>query len=225
MRILLAEDEKRVSSFIQRGLKEEGFVVDAVADGEKALELAELNPYDLIILDIMLPKQDGLTICRELRNKKIDAPILMLTARSSTKDKVLGLNSGADDYLGKPFEFEEFIARVRALTRRKSAAKKICYQIDDLVVDPLTHTVKRDGQEIQLTAKEYTLLVYLMQNANQVVTRTMISEHVWNESFDSFTNVIDVYMNYLRKKIDTGFKTVLIHTIRGAGYMLKGSAN
>lgn len=225
MRILLAEDEKRVSSFIQRGLKEEGFVVDAVADGEKALEFAELNPYELIILDIMLPKQDGLTICRELRNKKIDSPILMLTARSSTKDKVLGLNSGADDYLGKPFEFEEFIARVRALTRRKSTSKQICYQVDDLVVDPLTHSVKRDGQEIQLTAKEYTLLVYLMQNANQVVTRTMISEHVWNESFDSFTNVIDVYMNYLRKKIDTGFKTVLIHTIRGAGYMLKGSAN
>ncbi len=221
MRILLAEDEKRVSSFIQRGLKEEGFVVDAALDGEKALELAELNPYDLIILDIMLPKQDGLEICRKLRFKKIETPILMLTAKNSTKDKVSGLNAGADDYLAKPFEFEEFIARVRALTRRKSSSKQAILQVDDLILDPLTHRVSRAGKEIHLTAKEYTLLYYFMQNANQLVTRTMISEHVWNESFDTFTNVIDVYVNYLRKKIDDGFDRPLIQTMRGSGYIFK----
>ena len=223
MRILLAEDEKRVSSFIQRGLKEEGFVVDAAMDGEKALELAEVNPYDLIILDIMLPKQDGLQICRSLRSQKIETPILMLTAKNSTKDKVLGLNAGADDYLAKPFEFEEFIARVRALTRRKSVSKQAVLQVDDLILDPLTHQVRRAGKEIALTTKEYTLLYYFMQNANQVVTRTMISEHVWNESFDTFTNVIDVYVNYLRKKIDEGFNHSLIQTMRGSGYILKSS--
>ena len=221
MRILLAEDEKRVSSFIQRGLKEEGFVVDAALDGEKALELAELNPYDLIILDIMLPKQDGLEICRKLRFKKIETPILMLTAKNSTKDKVSGLNAGADDYLAKPFEFEEFIARVRALTRRKSSSKQAILQVDDLILDPLTHRVSRAGKEIHLTAKEYTLLYYFMQNANQLVTRTMISEHVLNESFDTFTNVIDVYVNYLRKKIDDGFDRPLIQTMRGSGYIFK----
>ena len=223
MRILLAEDEKRVSSFIQRGLKEEGFVVDPAMDGEKALELAEVNPYDLIILDIILPKQDGLQICRSLRSQKIETPILMLTAKNSTKDKVLGLNAGADDYLAKPFEFEEFIARVRALTRRKSVSKQAVLQVDDLILDPLTHQVRRAGKEIALTTKEYTLLYYFMQNANQVVTRTMISEHVWNESFDTFTNVIDVYVNYLRKKIDEGFNHSLIQTMRGSGYILKSS--
>ncbi len=222
MRILLAEDEKRVSSFIQRGLKEEGFVVDAAADGEKALAFAELNPYDLIILDVMLPKQDGIQICKALRAKKIDSPILMLTAKNTTQDKVLGLNAGADDYLAKPFEFEEFIARVRALTRRKSSSKQTVLQVEDLVLDPMTHKVCRGKTEIQLTAKEYTLLYYFMQNVNQVVTRTMISEHVWNESFDTFTNVIDVYVNYLRKKIDDGFEPILIHTLRGSGYTLKG---
>lgn len=222
MRILLAEDEKRVSSFIQRGLKEEGFVVDVAPDGEKALELSDLNPYDLIILDVMLPGQDGIQICKILRSKKVESPILMLTAKNSTKDKVLGLNSGADDYLPKPFEFEEFIARVRALTRRTSLSKKTILQVENLILDPITHKVRRGKIEIQLTAKEYTLLYYLMQNANQVVTRTMISEHVWNENFDTFTNVIDVYVNYLRKKIDDGFKPALIHTLRGSGYMLKG---
>lgn len=223
MRILLAEDEKRVSSFIQRGLKEEGFVVDIAADGEKALELAAINPYELIILDIMLPKQDGIQICRTLRSQKNNTPVLMLTARSSTKDKVLGLNSGADDYLAKPFEFEEFIARVRALIRRKAVSKQPLLQVEDLILDPLSHKVTRAEKEITLTAKEYTLLYYFLQNANQVITRTMISEHVWNESFDTFTNVIDVYVNYLRKKIDDGFTPALIHTIRGSGYMLKGN--
>ena len=192
-------------------------------DGEKALELAEVNPYTLIILDIMLPKQDGLQICRSIRFQKIETPILMLTAKNSTKDKVLGLNAGADDYLAKPFEFEEFIARVRALTRRKSVSKQAILQVDDLILDPLTHQVRRAGKEIALTTKEYTLLYYFMQNANQVVTRTMISEHVWNESFDTFTNVIDVYVNYLRKKIDEGFDHSLIQTMRGSGYILKSS--
>ncbi len=222
MRVLLVEDEKRIASFVIRGLREEGFAVDHALEGEKGLYLAELNPYDAIILDIMLPGKDGLTICRELRSKKIEAPILMLTARSAVKDKVAGLNSGADDYLGKPFEFEELIARVRALLRRRTAARTTLLQVEDLTLDQVTHRVTRAGKEIELTAREYALLQYLMLHANQVVTRTMISEHVWNEDFDSFTNVIDVYIRYLRSKIDENFKKDLICTLRGKGYMLKG---
>ncbi|MBU3911957.1 MAG: response regulator transcription factor [Candidatus Omnitrophica bacterium] len=221
MRILLVEDEKKIANFIERGLKEEHYIVDIAYDGEKGLFLAEINAYDLIILDIMLPFKDGLSICRELRSKKIATPILMLTARDRVEDKVLGLDLGADDYLAKPFEFEELLARVRALLRRKETDKSTILKIADLELDQLTHKVKRAGREISLTSKEYTLLEYLMLNANQVVTRTMISEHVWNEDFDSFTNVIDVYIKYLRNKIDKDFKRQLIHTIRGTGYTLK----
>ena len=224
MRILLVEDERRVASFIERGLKEEGFGVDLVLDGQGALYLSEINPYDVIILDVMLPSKDGLTLCREFRAKKIASPILMLTAKNSVKDKVLGLNAGADDYLGKPFEFEELLARVRALIRRNTKAQSSTLQIEDLILDPAAHQVKRAGKEITLTSKEYSLLQYLMLHANQVVTRTMISEHVWNEDLDSFTNVIDVYINYLRRKIDEGRKKPLIHTLRGTGYMLKGKS-
>ena len=215
------EDEKKIANFIERGLKEEHYIVDIAYDGEKGLFLAEINAYDLIILDIMLPFKDGLSICRELRSKKIATPILILTARDRVEDKVLGLDLGADDYLAKPFEFEELLARVRALLRRKETDKSTILKIADLELDQLTHKVKRAGREISLTSKEYTLLEYLMLNANQVVTRTMISEHVWNEDFDSFTNVIDVYIKYLRNKIDKDFKRQLIHTIRGTGYTLK----
>jgi DNA-binding response OmpR family regulator len=222
MRILLIEDEEKLASFIKRGLKEERYIVDVARDGEKGLFLAEINPYDLIILDIILPGKDGICVCRELRSKKIDIPILMLTAKSQVRDKVEGLQRGADDYLTKPFVFEELLARVGALLRRKRTDKSSLLQVADLKLDQLSHNVSRVGKEIILTAKEYALLEYLLLNAGHVVTRSMISEHVWNEEFDSFTNVIDVYVNYLRDKIDKGFKKKLIHTRRGVGYILKG---
>jgi len=221
MRILLVEDEPKISGFISRGLREERYAVDIADTAEKALYLAELNPYDLIILDVMLPDQDGFSVCKELRQKKNSALILMLTARNGLSDKVKGLNFGADDYLTKPFAFEEFLARVRALLRRQNEDKSPVIKVADLVIDQLAHRVTRNGKKIALTAKEYALLEYLAVNRGKLVTRTMISEHVWNEDFDSFTNVIDVYVNYLRKKIDSGFKKPLIHTERGAGYILK----
>jgi len=210
-----------MASFIERGLKEEHYAVDVAQDGETGIFFAENNLYDLIILDIMLPSKDGLSICKEIRSKMMDVPILLLTARGSVKDKVLGLNSGADDYLTKPFEFEELLARIQALLRRKRMDKSTLLKVADLELDQLTHRVTRGGNEILLTSKEYALLEYLMLHANQVVTRTMISEHVWNEHFDTFTNVIDVYINYLRNKIEAGFRRPLIHTVRGTGYILK----
>lgn len=221
MRILVIEDEKKIASFIERGLKEKSYSVDVAFDGDKGLFLAEINPYDLIVLDIMLPGKDGLFICRELRKKNINAPILMLTARDEVEDKVSGLDSGADDYLTKPFAFEEFLARVRALIRRKDKPKTTKLKVADLELDQLSHKVRRAGKEIELTSTEYALLEYMMLNADQVVTRTMISEHVWSEDFDSFSNVINVYINYLRNKIDAGFNRKLIHSIRGTGYILK----
>ena len=221
MRILLVEDEIKMASFIQRGLKEENYVVDVVNDGEKALFQAEINPYDLIILDVILPVKDGITVCRELRSKKINVPVLMLTSKDRVRDKVLGLNSGADDYLAKPFAFEELLARISALLRRNKQDKTGMLKIADLEMDQLRHKVTRAGKEIQLTSKEFALLEYLILNATHVVTRTMISEHVWHEDFDSFTNVIDVYMNFLRNKVDKGHKKQLIHTIHGKGYVLR----
>ncbi len=221
MRILLVEDEIKIANFIERGLKEENYVVDVATDGEKAMFLAEINPYDLIILDVMLPHIDGITICRELRKKKINVPILMLTAKNQVRDKVLGLNSGADDYLAKPFDFEELSARIGALLRRNRDDKTGILKIGDLEPDQLRHNVKRAGKEIQLSSKEFALLEYLMLNANHVVTRTTISEHVWHEDFDSFTNVIDVFISFLRNKIDKDFKKPLIHTIHGKGYTIR----
>lgn len=221
MRILLVEDEIKLASFIQRGLKEEDYVVDVANDGEKALFQAEINPYDLIILDVILPVKDGITVCRELRSKKINVPVLMLTSKDRVRDKVLGLNSGADDYLAKPFAFEELLARISALLRRNKQDKTGILKVADLEIDQLRHKITRAGKEIQLTSKEFALLEYLMLNATHVVTRTMISEHVWHEDFDSFTNVIDVYMNFLRNKVDKGHKKQLIHTIHGKGYVLK----
>jgi DNA-binding response OmpR family regulator len=221
MRILLVEDEPKIAGFVSRGLREERYAVDIADTAEKALYLADMNPYDLIVLDVMLPDKDGFSVCKELREKKNNALILMLTARNELSDRVKGLNSGADDYLTKPFAFEEFLARVRALLRRQNGDKAPVIKIADLVIDQLAHKVTRNGKNIPLTAKEYSLLEYLAVNRGRIVTRTMISEHVWNEDFDSFTNVIDVYVNYLRKKIDSGFKKQLIHTERGAGYILK----
>lgn len=221
MRILLVEDEKKMASFIERGLKEHRYVVDVAHDGEKGSFLADVNPYDLVILDIMLPNVDGWTICRQIRKKKIDVPILMLTAKDGLKDKVRGLEDGADDYLTKPFAFEELLARVGVLLRRKSKDKTGQLRVADLELDQIKHVVRRGGNEITLTAREYALLEYLMQNAGQVITRTMIIEHVWNEDFDSFSNVVDVYINHLRNKIDKEAKKPLIHSIRGTGYILK----
>jgi heavy metal response regulator len=221
MRLLLVEDEKNMAGFIKRGLEEERYVVDVAPNGEKALFLAEINTYDLIILDIMLPDTHGFSVCKDLRASKIDAFILMLTARDDVKDKILGLKIGADDYLTKPFDFDELLARIAALLRRRRPDKSPVLKIADLELNQLTHKVVRENQEISLTAKEYSLLEYLMLNANHVVTRTHISEHVWNEGFDSLTNVIDVFINRLRSKIDRGFEKKLIHSLRGTGYMLK----
>jgi heavy metal response regulator len=221
MRILIVEDEKKIADFIKRGLKEEHYVVDTADNGQDGLFLADVNPYDLIILDIMLPGIDGFSLCRKLRENKNETPILMLTARDNTKDKVRGLDAGADDYLTKPFAFNELLARVRALLRRKKPDKTPYLKVSDLVLDQVTHNVQRDGVPIALTSKEYTLLEYLMLNANQIVTRTMISEHVWHEDFDSFTNVIDVYIKHLRDKVDKGSPKPLIQTVRGSGYILK----
>ncbi len=221
MRILLVEDDKKLAGLIARSLKEQRYAVDVARDGEEGIFLAEVNPYDLFILDIMLPLKDGLSICRELREKKLEAPILILTAKDEVRDKVVGLDAGADDYLTKPFSFEEFLARVRVLLRRKRAEKVTTLKVADLELDQLTHKVRRGDKEIILTGTEYALLEYLMLNANEVVTRTMISEHVWNDQFDSLSNVINVYMNYLRKKIDDGFSKRIIHSLRGTGYILK----
>ena len=221
MRILLVEDDKKLAGLIARSLKEQRYAVDTAHDGENGIFLAEENPYDLIILDIMLPLKDGLSICRRLRQKKSETPILLLTARDDVQDKVVGLDAGADDYLTKPFSFAEFLARVRVLLRRRGREKSTALKVADLELNQITHKVFRGGKEIILTATEYALLEYLMLNANAVVTRTMISEHVWNDSFDSFSNVINVYVNYLRKKIDEGFDKKLIHSLRGTGYVLK----
>ncbi|VAX36743.1 Two-component transcriptional response regulator, LuxR family [hydrothermal vent metagenome] len=221
MRILVIEDEKKISSFVERGLKEQHYAVDVAFDGEEGLYMVDINPYDLILMDIMLPKKSGIEICKELREKKNNTPILMLTAKGSVNDKVLGLNAGADDYLSKPFSFSELLARIRALLRRQREEKVDYLRVADLELNMLNHNVQRGGKAIMLTNKEYGLLQYLMLNTNQVVTRTMISEHVWKESFDSFTNVIDVHIKYLRDKIDKGVDKKLLHTVRGAGYMIK----
>ena len=221
MRILVVEDEKKLVAFIKRGLKEAGYAVDTTDNGEEAVFMAETNPYDLIILDIMLPVLDGIKVCRQIRQGHIDIPVLMLTARDDVEDKISGLDAGADDYLTKPFSFPEFLARVRALLRRKNAVKTTRLKVADLEIEQSTHKVFRGGADIELTPTEYGLLEYMMLNAGHVVTRTMLSEHVWNDDFDAFSNVINVYINYLRKKIDHGHDKKLIHSLRGVGYVLK----
>ena len=221
MRLLVVEDEKKVASFIKQGLEEEGYAVDVALDGEAGLEMAQDRVHNLIILDILLPKIDGLRVLQELRKKKVTTPVLLLTVRATIEDKVLGLDEGADDYLTKPFAFEELVARVRALLRRRVEAEPAVLQVADLSLDPAQRIVSRSGEKIDLTLKEFTLLNYLMRNTGRVLTRTMIAEHVWNYDFDTTTNIIDVYVNYLRKKIDAGREPKLIHTIRGVGYMLQ----
>lgn len=222
MRILIIEDEGKIAAFLKRGLKEEGYAVDVAADGEQGHFLASTQEYDLIILDLMLPGMDGISLCRKLRSEGNEVKILILSVRDKVKEKVLGLDAGADDYLTKPFAFEELLARVRALLRKREAGSPTKLQVADLSMDLLTHKVMRAGREIELTAKEFSLLEYLMLNAGTVVTRTMIAEHVWDVNFDTFTNVIDVYMSYLRDKIDRKFPKKLIRTVRGRGYVIKG---
>lgn len=220
MRILVVEDEIKVANFIKKGLEEEHYAVDTAHDGESGLYLSEVNEYDLIVLDLMIPKIDGLEVLRKIRGNKNNVPILVVTAKDTTEDIVKGLDSGCDDYLTKPFEFQVLLARVRALLRRERVDAEPVLKLADLTLSPVTHKVMRGGKEIELTSKEYALLEYFMRNPNKVLTRTMISEHVWDYHFDSMTNVIDVYVNYLRKKIDKGFEPRLIHTIRGVGYIL-----
>ncbi len=221
MRILIVEDEKKVAAFIKKGLEEETYAVDIAIDGEEGLHLGEQNQYDLIILDLMLPKINGLEILSILRSKKIETPILLLTAKDSVDDKVEGLNQGADDYLTKPFAFSELLARIRVLLRRGKTETKTTLEIADLSLNLVSHKVNRGNEEIELTGKEYSLLEYFMRNQEKVLTRTMIAEHVWDYNFDTFTNVIDVYVNHLRKKIDKNFSTKLLHTLRGVGYVMK----
>jgi len=221
MRILLVEDDSSVASFIARGLQEEQYAVDIARDGEEGFLMADSIPYDLIILDVMLPKLDGLTVCRRLRSHRNLTPILLLTARDAVEDRVTGLDMGADDYLTKPFAFPELVARVRVLLRRGSAPQPSTLKIADVELDPITHRVWRGGEEIPLTNKEYALLEYLLRNENRVLTRTAIIEHVWDIHFDSLTNIVDVHIRSLRAKIDKDFSPPLIHTVRGVGYVLK----
>jgi len=224
MRILVIEDEAKVASFIRRALEEESYAVDVCTDGTQGLEFASEakdGRYDLVILDLMLPGLSGLELLKALRKKQITVPVLILTARSQLDQKVMGLDAGADDYLTKPFAIEELLARVRALLRRGFGEAAGVLQVDDLMLNPATREVTRGGKRIELTSKEYALLEYLMRNAGRVLTRPMIAEHVWNLDFDTFTNVIDVYVNYLRNKIDRGRDRKLIHTMRGSGYVLR----
>ena len=224
MRILLVEDDAKVARFIRNGLREEGFAVDVAEDGQQGLQFARDFEYDVVILDILLPKLDGISVLKAIRAHDPQTPILMLTAMDTVEDKIRGLNKGADDYLTKPFAFEELLARIRALLRRKYRTASTVLRFEDLRVDLVTHQVFRGDREIQLTPKEFALLEYFLQNPNKILTRTMIAEHVWDYHFDPETNVIDVYMNYLRNKIDRDFSIKLIHTIRGVGYILKGNA-
>ncbi len=221
MRILVVEDEKKVASFIKKGLEEEYFAADIALDGKEGMKMATTEEYDAIIMDIMLPYIDGISLLKEIRKREIVTPVLMLTVKDSLKDKVEGLDAGADDYLTKPFAFEELIARIRALLRRNENTKTSKLKVGDLLLDLQTHKVIRENQEIILTPKEYAILEYLMRNSNKVVSRTKLIEHVYDYHFDPETNIIDVYINKVRSKVDTNFKTPLIHTIRGIGYIIK----
>jgi len=221
MTILVVEDEVKITRFIKRGLEMEHYTIDVAYDGEEALEKAELNSYDLIILDIMLPKKSGIEVVGELRNKKIETPVIMLTAKDTVEDRVAGLDAGADDYLVKPFAFGELVARIRALLRREKTVKSTQLKIDDLILDPATHEVKRGGKEVMLSSKEYRLLDYMLRRPSHVCTRTMIGEHIWGYNFTDDSNVIDVYISYLRRKIDKGFRNKLIHTVRDVGYKIQ----
>lgn len=220
MRVLLVEDDRRIASFISKGLRENAYAVDTAQDGDEATYMASINPYDLFILDVNLPQKDGFAVCSELRGNGNAKPILMLTARDTVDDRVAGLDTGADDYLVKPFEFRELVARIRALLRRNSEIRSNTITIADLEIDTVSQTVRRGVDPIELTTKEYALLEFLALNKGRVVGREEISEHVWNEDFDPFSNLIEVYIKRLRRKIDEGRPMQLIHTRRGAGYIL-----
>ena len=221
MRILLVEDDLDLAQFIRKGLKEEQYAVDFAADGEEGLALALGNPYDLLILDIMLPKLDGLTLCRRVRAKGNVTPVLLLTARNTVEAKVSGFDTGADQFLPKPFAFAELLARIRALLRRGGPQQLVHLKAANLELDPASHRVWRAGQEVPLPNKEYALLEFLLRNKNRVLTRTAIIEHVWDISYDPMTNIVDAHIRALRAKIDRGFSPSLIATVRGAGYMLE----
>ena len=224
MRILLVEDEPRVARFIAKGLREQSYAVDIAVDGEAALYKAEIDDYDLIVLDVMIPSRDGFDVCRELRRQGVTTPVLMLTARDAVNDRVAGLDAGADDYLSKPFDFKELLARLRALLRRRESLRTESLRVDDLTINTTNHTVERSGRNISLTAKEYSLLEFFALNAGKLVGRDEIGRHVWDENFDPFSNVIDVYVRRLRKKIDEGSNRPLIHTRRREGYVFSAEA-
>jgi DNA-binding response OmpR family regulator len=220
VRILLVEDNRRLNNSLKTSLVDDGYAVDSAYDGEDGEELAGIYPYDAIILDIMLPKKDGLDVCRSLRRRRYKTPILLLTARDAIEDRVVGLDSGADDYLVKPFAIEELRARLRALLRREAADKSNVLSVADLTLDPATHHVERAGRPIELTAKEFALLEYFMRNADRVITREMAESHIWSYDFQATSNVVDVYIRRLRRKIDEPYPVKLLETVRGVGYRL-----
>lgn len=224
MRLLLVEDDPGIISFLEKGLREAKYALDVAQDGDDALYKTSLNEYDAIILDIMIPGRDGLEVCRELRSQGSKVPVIMLTARDDVQDRVLGLDVGADDYLTKPFQVSELLARLRAVMRRGPVLKSTVIEIGDLRIDTSAQTVNRAGQALSLTAREYALIEYLARNADRVVSRSELIEHVWDERYDSYSNVIDVHINHLRQKIDRESERPLIHTRRGSGYILSTSA-
>ena len=221
MRILVVEDDPKLGAVLRQGLKEQGFGVDLAADGASGLHLALSTDYDAIVLDVLLPRQTGLDVLRDLRKRGRAVPVLMLTARSSVEDRVRGLDLGADDYLAKPFDFQELLARLRAITRRPSVPPMTTLKVADLELDPARREVRRAGRRIELTTKEFALLAYLMRKKDSVVTRGMILDHVWDMEYDGGSNMVEVYINYLRRKIDRDFEPKLIQTVRGAGYVMR----
>jgi DNA-binding response OmpR family regulator len=226
VRILVVEDERKVANFVSQGLQEEGHTVEVAKDGASALDLLRHSPpYDLIVLDVMLPRLDGFGVLRAARAARVTSPVLMLTARDAVVDKVAGLDAGADDYLTKPFSFDEFLARVRALLRRADGRREPVLRLADLTLDPATRAVTRGGRRIELTAREHALLEYFLRNPGRVLTRPMLAEHVWGLDFDPESNVVDVYVGYLRRKLDGPGEARLLHTVRGAGYVLRPDAD
>jgi two-component system copper resistance phosphate regulon response regulator CusR len=225
MRVLLVEDDPRIARFVSQALREQSYAVDVTADGEDALYKAAINDYDAVILDVMIPGRDGFEVCRELRAAGSNVPVIMLTARDAVQDRITGLDIGADDYLTKPFEVSELLARLRALLRRGHTVRPAAILIADLVIDTRAHRVTRGGRLVELTAKEYALLEYLARERGRVLSRAEIAEHVWDENFDPLSNLIDVNINRLRRKIDDGSTMPLIHTRRGEGYMLAAPEN
>lgn len=221
MRILVIEDEPKVARFLERGLRQQSYAVDVARDGEEGLQLAGDHEYDLLVLDVMLPRRDGFSVLRELRQSRAHLRVLMLTARDGVQDRVRGLDLGADDYLVKPFDLDEFLARVRALLRRAATEAPLLLRYANLAVDPRTRAVRRGDKAIELTAKPFAILDLLLRRAGQVVSRAELAEHVWDQYFDPFSNVIDVTMHQLRDKVDRGFNPRLIHTVRGVGYVLR----